>query len=63
MTESALILASGARAVTSAWHPVSSGPARDLCIYRRTGDIAYWPPASGLPSAGCPGWRRRGCGR
>ena len=51
MTESALILASGARAVTSAWHPVSSGSGRDLCIYCRAEKIVYWPPAAA--SASC----------
>jgi hypothetical protein len=63
MTESALILASGARAVISAWHPVSSGSGRDLCIYCRTEKIVYWSPPSALPSAIGPGYRRRGCGR
>ncbi len=63
MTESALILASGARAVTSAWQPVSPGFARDLCIYCRTEKLVYWPPASRLLSASCPGRRRRGCWR
>jgi hypothetical protein len=63
MTEPALILASGARAVTSPWHPVSSGSGRDLCIHYRAGKIAYWSPASRLPSASCRGNRRQGGGR
>jgi hypothetical protein len=63
MTESALILASGARAVTSAWQPVSPGFCRDLCIYCRTEKFVHWPPGSPLPSANCLGCRRRGCVR
>lgn len=60
MTESALVLASGASAVISAWQPVAPGLGRDLCLYCRTDKFAYRPPASRLPSAGC---RRRGRGR
>jgi hypothetical protein len=63
MTESALILASEARAVTSAGQPVSPGSGRDLCIYCRTDKFVFWPPASRLPSASCPGCRRRSSGR
>lgn len=70
MTKSALILASGAirtsgailasraSAITSAERPVA--PGRDLCIYCRTDKFVYWPPASRLPSANCPGCRLRG---
>jgi hypothetical protein len=60
MTESALILASGASAVVSAWQPVAPGLGRDLCLYCRTDKFESWPPASRLP---CPGCGRRGCGR
>ena len=70
MTKSALILASGAilspgairvsraSAITSAEQPVA--PGRDLCLYCRTDKFVYWPPASRLPSASCPGCRLRG---
>jgi len=30
-----------------------------LCIYCRTYRFVYWPPASRLPSADCPGCRLR----
>ena len=30
-----------------------------LCIYCRTDTFVYWPPASRLPSADCPGCQRR----
>jgi hypothetical protein len=30
-----------------------------LCIYCRTNKLVYWPPASRLPSADCPGCQRR----
>ena len=30
-----------------------------LCIYCRTDRFVYWPPASRLPSADCPGCRLR----
>jgi hypothetical protein len=63
MTESALILASKASAVTSAGPPVSAGSGRDLCIYCRTDKFVFWPPASRLSSADCPGCRRRSSGR
>jgi hypothetical protein len=72
MTKPALILASGtiltsgailasrASAITSAERPLSPGSGRDLCIYCRTDKFVYWPPASRLLSADCPGCRRRG---
>lgn len=63
MTESALILAPEASAVTSAGQPVLPGSGRDLCIYCRTDKFVFWPPASRLPLASCPGCRRRSSGR
>jgi hypothetical protein len=63
MTESALLLASGASAATSAWQGVAPGFDPGLCIYCRTEKFVYWPPDSRLPSANCPGCHRRGCGR
>lgn len=30
-----------------------------LCIYCRTDKLVYWPPATRLPSANCPGCQRR----
>jgi hypothetical protein len=41
MTEPALILASGASAVTSGGQPVSPGPGRDLCVYCRMDKFVY----------------------
>ena len=63
MTESVLILAPEASTVTSAGQPASPGPGRDLCVYCRTDKFVFWPPASRLPLASCPGCRRRSSGR
>jgi hypothetical protein len=63
MTESALILASGASAVTPAWQLVSPCLSRDLHVYCHTDKFVPRPPASRLPPGGCPGRRQRGCGR
>jgi len=57
---SGAILASQTSDITSAEQPESPGSGRDLCIYCRTDKFVSWPPASRLPSADCPGCRRRG---
>ena len=51
----------GAIVITAAGRPVRSpGAIRDvLCLYCRTEKFVYWPPASRLRLANCPGCQRR----
>ena len=56
--------ARGAAVITAAGRPVRApGGIRDvLCLYCRTEKFVYWPPASRLRLADCPGCQRRAYG-
>ncbi len=50
----------GNAAITTAGPEQPSDAIRSLlCIYCRTDKFVYWPSASRLPSADCPGCQRR----
>ena len=50
----------GNAAITTAGPERPSDAIRSLlCIYCRTDKFVYWPSASRLPSADCPGCQRR----
>jgi hypothetical protein len=60
MTDPAISQAFGAAAITAARQPGPPVASRAvLCIYCRTDKFVYWPEASRLPSANCPGCQRR----
>jgi hypothetical protein len=61
MTDVTISRTFGAAPVSAAQPPGQAPDAnrRGLCIYCRTAKFVYWPPASRLPSATCPGCQRR----
>jgi hypothetical protein len=61
MTDLTMSQTSGAAAIIAPPPPGQAPDAnrRGLCIYCRTDKFVYWPSASRLPSATCPGCQRR----
>jgi ribosomal protein S27E len=60
MTDSAIRQPGGRAAITTARPEQPPDVIRSvLCIYCRTDKFVYWPPASRLPLADCPGCQRQ----